>query len=132
MTESIIKHIDRQTKRVRRLNTSQTEENVKQRLNQVKVSHVIYEGKEGDNLKEVRAKLKPRDGCILQIRGNKIYEIRAKIKKLDTVKQTIKATIQILQEKGLLKFVGTDEDVYKSVLNKFVGGVPQQKFTVKK
>jgi SOS response regulatory protein OraA/RecX len=123
---------DKQTKRARKLNTVQSQENIKQRLNQKSVSHLVYQGVNNEDIKKIRQQLFAREGCVLQIRKNNIYEIRAKIKKIDTIKQTIKNTIQILKEKGLLKCVGNDESIFKSVFNVFVGGTPKVVFTVKK
>lgn len=131
MTEENIQYRDRMTKRKRRLKSVATQENIKQRLSGDPVAHVVYEGNEDEDLQELRNKLKPNEGCNLQIRNNKIYEVRKRLSKNDVIIKTMKQTIEILRDKDLLQTDSTVDNIYKSVMNSFLGGSVKAKYKIK-
>ena len=131
MTEPVIKYRDSVTKRSRRLTSACTEEAIKKRISGKSVSHVIYTGEEGEDLTKVKKKLIPTKGCNLQIRDNKIYEIRKRMTRNEILTKTMKQTIEILKEKKLLKTESSTEDIFKSVLNSFLGGAIKPRYTIK-
>jgi hypothetical protein len=119
MSNSKFKYRDNVTKRKRRLTSVQTEETIKKRIIGDKVSHVVYEGEEEEDLKAVRDRLKASPGCNLQIRNGKIYEIRQRPKRNDVIMRTMRQTIEILSDKELLSTESSVDDIYRSVKQKY-------------
>ncbi len=131
MSNSKFKYRDNVTKRKRRLTSVQTEETIKKRIIGDKVSHVVYEGMDDEDLKAVRDRLKPSPGCNLQIRNGKIYEIRQRPKRNDVIMKIMKQTIEILADKNLLDTESSVDDIYRSVFNTFLGGAVKPKYKIK-
>ena len=130
MTEQRVKCRDKITMRVRKLSSVQVDEIIKERLSGKSVSHVLFEGKGDDNLVEIKKKMKPSEGCNLQIRNNKIYEIRRRPRRNEIIIKAIKETIKILSEKGLINTKSPEEDIYRSVMNTFIGGNEKKIFRI--
>lgn len=132
MAESIQFIIDEKSKRKRHIDSVLVDEQIKLRLKQTGKSRVVYEGEEGEDLEEVRSKMKNRDDLNLQIRNGKIYEVRRRLKKMEVIQKTIRETIVIMKEKELVKSDKSVDDLSKIVFNKFLNGTERKKYSLSK